>query len=517
MNPQSLTHFEPKSQGQSGQTDRTRKKSLRCLPLLFALAALVWGAHTVDAAGYQAVQTLGQGGVFPVNGLAGDAYGQVVAFNRDSLFVSSPGSQPNNKSIAGAVFVYRWDGTQYQPSQVIATGGTGDHLAMLQILAEGDWLVLGAIGTPLGPQLNDTVADQDFRGAVLIYRRSNSGLWELSQTLDSSTPGLQDLTTIGGGGIPVLLKPQGANLGLRMALDAERGWLFVSALYQDGVDSQNQAIMNAGKVYAFRLERSTGTWTLAQSFTNPDGFAVNDAFGAGVAVKGRYAMIGTGSVAQGPHVGPGAVYVYRREGGSWNYVQRLVGSQPAVTPLFFPQFHTNEIPVGDAFGNALALSMDDVVITAPLESRVVSGGVFNGAAYFFQRELFQGEERWVLKQRVESDDPNSINFGAFNVALDGGTAVIGDMTRTGSVAPFQGAAHVYRRTDSWEKSATLSDPQGTPSAGFGAGVAIGSDGRLAVGSSPFLGFFLPVIFRPPPAAAPPVAAGKVIVYDLDEN
>ena len=69
MNPQSLTHFEPKSKG---QTDRTRKRSLCCVPLLFALSALVWGTHTVDAAGYQAVQTLGQGGVFPVNGLAGD-------------------------------------------------------------------------------------------------------------------------------------------------------------------------------------------------------------------------------------------------------------------------------------------------------------------------------------------------------------------------------------------------------------------------------------------------------------
>jgi hypothetical protein len=60
--------------------------------------------------------------------------------------------------------------------------------------------------------------------------------------------------------------------------------------------------------------------------------------------------------------------------------------------------------------------------------------------------------------------------------------------------------------------ATLTDPQGTPSAGFGAGVALGPDGRLAVGSSPFLGFFVPVIFRPPPAAGPPVAPGKVIVY-----
>src|SRR5262245_42130497 len=200
---------------------------------LVAALGMIANAGPARAGALDPLQTLSQGGVFPVNGLAGDAFGQVVAFNRDFLFVSSPGSQPNNKSIAGAVFVYRWDGAQYQPSQVITTGGTGDHLGMLQIVSERDWLVLGVIGTPIGPQANDKITDQNFRGAVLIYRLSPIGQWQLSQTLDENTPGLQDLSTIGGGGIPVLLTPQGADFGLRSALDVERGWLLVSALYQD--------------------------------------------------------------------------------------------------------------------------------------------------------------------------------------------------------------------------------------------------------------------------------------------
>src|SRR5262245_45114024 len=153
---------------------------------LAAVLGLSVCVQTSRAASYNPIQTLGQGGAFPVNGLAGDAFGQVVAFNKDYLFVSSPGSQPNNKSIAGAVFVYRQDGGgQYQQSQIITTAGTGDHLGMLQILADGDWLALGAIGTPLGPQENDAIADQDFKGAVLIYRRDSSGQWQLTQTLDS--------------------------------------------------------------------------------------------------------------------------------------------------------------------------------------------------------------------------------------------------------------------------------------------------------------------------------------------
>jgi hypothetical protein len=99
------------------------------------------------------------------------------------------------------------------------------------------------------------------------------------------------------------------------------------------------------------------------------------------------------------------------------------------------------------------------------------------------------------------------------VALENKTALIGDLGWTGSTAPFQGAAHVYRRGATWEEVATLFDPQGTAAAGFGTGVAFGPNGRLAVGSSPFLGFFLPVIFSPPPAVAPPVAPGKVIIYE----
>lgn len=113
-----------------------------------------------------------------------------------------------------------------------------------------------------------------------------------------------------------------------------------------------------------------------------------------------------------------------------------------------------------------------------------------------------------------SDDVNSLTFGVFNVALKNRTAVIGDIGWTGTAATFQGAAHVYRRHgDLWEKSLTLSDAQGTAAAAFGAGIALGPKGRLAIGSSPFLGFFISVIFRPPSAAFPPVAPGKVIIYE----
>jgi hypothetical protein len=466
-------------------------------------------SHASEA--YPAVQTLTQGGSYPVNGLAGDAFGQVVAFNRDFLFVASPGSQPGNKSIAGAVFVYRRSGGSYQQTQVITTAGTGDHLGMLQILSQDDWLMLGVNGTPVGPQPNDAITDQNFQGAVLIYRyNQQNGQWELAQKLDASLPALSELSYIANGGIPVLETQQGGNFGLRMALDAERGWLLVAALYQNRLDTQNQVVMNAGHVYAFQL-KNTGVWQWTQTLTNPDGAFLNDAFGAAVAVKGRVAMIGNGSVFQGPHVGNSAVYVYALNGSTWSFSQRLVGTQDAVTPLLFPQFSGAQLGIGDAFGNSIALGENDAVITAPLETP--ASPAFTGAAYFFRRRSDRGTDRWVLSQRVESDDSNSLAFGAFNVGFRDDLAVISDLGRTGPAGPFQGAAHLYKRKGTtWDKMTTFVDPAGTPSEAFGAGVAIAEDHTVAIGSSPFLGFFVPVIFRPPPAAAPPVAPGKVILY-----
>jgi hypothetical protein len=372
------------------QIRRTTFKSILRTGAFVAALAVSVNAQTSHAAGYQAIQTLTQGGTYPVNGLAGDAFGQVVTFNKDFLFVASPGSQPNNKSIAGAVFVHRWDGGQYQQTQIITTGGTADHLGMLQILADGDWLALGVIGTPVGPQVNDAVSDQDFKGAVLLYRLDVSGQWQLTQVIDQSTPGLQGLSTIQGGGIPVLINEQGANLGLRMALDLEHGWLFVAALYQNGVDGQNATVMNAGKVFAFRLDRSSGTWQWVQSFTNPDGAIVNDGFGAAVAVKGNYAMIGNGPVAQGPHPNANsAVYVYRLSGSSWEYVQRLTGSQTDLTPFFFPLMHPETNNIGDSFGNTIALDNDHAIITAPLESREVPGGDLHRRRLLFPAQAQQ--------------------------------------------------------------------------------------------------------------------------------
>jgi hypothetical protein len=481
---------------------------------LFAACSIALQAQANGPSGYLSVQTVSQGGDFPVNGLAGDAFGQVVGFNKDFLFVASPGSQPGGKSISGAVFVYRKGLSGYERTQVITTGGTGDHLGMLQILSQGDWLILGVNGTPVGPQPNDSVADQDFRGAVLIYRLNQlNGQWDLKQTLDSSSPGLADLAVIENGGIPVLETEQGANFGLRMAMDVERGWLFVAALYQKGLNSLNQPVMNAGKVFAFQLDPVTSLWQLAESFTSPDGVAENDAFGAAVAVEGRFAMISNGPVFQGPHIGNSSVSVYTLDQGKWTFLQRLTGTQQTLTPLFFPQFSSEVLNLGDSFGNAIALSENDAVITAPLET-AEGGAAYRGAAYFFRRKNAGGNERWVLTQRVESDDPNSLAFGAFSVALSENLAVISDLGRTGASGPFQGAAHVYqRRADAWEKVATLTDPSGTPSAGFGAGVAIGPEKQLAIGSSPFLGFFVPVIFRPPPAAGPPVLPGKAIIYE----
>src|SRR5215468_9339821 len=122
--------------------------------IIAALAVFMASSNALRAQpgpNYEPIQVLTAGGAFPVHPVFGDAFGQVVTFNQDYLFVSSFGSQPDNKRVGGAIFVYKFDGTQYQQTQVLTTGGTGDHLGVLQILSAQNWLIVSTIGTPTGP------------------------------------------------------------------------------------------------------------------------------------------------------------------------------------------------------------------------------------------------------------------------------------------------------------------------------------------------------------------------------
>ncbi|MGI8693296.1 MAG: hypothetical protein ACR2JK_10430 [Geodermatophilaceae bacterium] len=122
---------------------------------------------------------------------------------------------------------------------------------------------------------------------------------------------------------------------------------------------------------------------------------VTDAYGEDVAVDGDYAVVGAAYALDGP----GAAYVFSRDGDTWAQEAMLTA------------------PAADArqrFGTSVAISGDSLLVGAlPLRSQV-------GAGYLFDRTT----EGWILAATLSDPDPDADQQGEA-VALDGDTAVVG--------------------------------------------------------------------------------------------
>ena len=181
-----------------------------------------------------------------------------------------------------------------------------------------------------------------------------------------------------------------------------------------------------------------------------DGDASAD-FGIAVDVDGDRAAVGAYL-----DEGQGAVYVYERTGGAWTRTARLVGSTTAA---------------GDAFGNAVAVSGDVIVVGAPLDD---DGGSNSGAAFVFERDPATGDWSEVLRTAPTLvDDQDRLGF---SVEADGDLVVLGAYLDEG------GKAFVYRRTGGvWALDAALLRDDPAEQDGFGYAVSVSGE-RAIVGS-----------------------------------
>lgn len=474
---------------------------------------------------YQAVASLKSSPTLPGSPQFGDAYGQGVLLHGNYLFVAAPVARPLGLTIAGAIYVYRrsGEGSPWQNTQIITTNGLSDHIGGFKMEARDETLFFSAVGTPVGPIPNDTLGNQNFTGSVQIYHLGKNGQWTFGQSIDSSIPGLQDLTPVSGAAalnpfIPAFLNQQGASLGLFFSVDTKSEVMLVGAEYQAGVDAAHHALVNAGAVYAFKNNKATGRWQLVQKLTNPDGMSANDTFGANVVLNGDMALISNGVLVQTPRIinpSPNSsVYVYRQDKktGTWAFQQKLIGDQQGPSFVFSPAFG-GTIPVGDGFGSALALNEDYAVIGAALESKG-AGTPLSGAAYFYDVTESHGQKTLTFRQKFFSDDPTAQGTSFVNVLLDDNVALISDPTRSGPAGQAQGGLLVFKNAHgAWTRTQTLYDPQGI---GFGFfGFSASKQGnQIAVGSSTFTpNIFFQTIGNPLLAPPPPFFfPGSVVIF-----
>jgi len=291
------------------------------------------------------------------------------------------------------------------------------------------------------------------------------------------------------------------------------------------ISAPNNPAENGAGTYlgaAYVLRRIDGSWQIEQKLVASDG-APGDEFGTNVVLRGDVAFVAapiSNVGVQPPLLQAGAVYVFRYDGSSWNEVQKLTASDPAMVATF---------------GDSVAFDGTTAIIGAS-GVRGPADEVFAGAAYVFTlsagsftqvqkltsgrflgaRDLFgisagvagnvaligASQAPWnddgagpgrvhVFEKGADgvwnqtdlllaSDAANNAFFGAA-LAFDGTTALIGSPGALIDGRIWQGAAYVYTRTDGiWSETKLVADP-GLESAFFGRALALHQN-QLVIGA-----------------------------------
>lgn len=211
---------------------------------------------------------------------------------------------------------------------------------------------------------------------------------------------------------------------------------------------------DSGSVYVFKREGDT--WQQLAKLIAEDG-AAGDAFGQAVAISNDYIIVGS------PHDddfgnSSGSSYVFRRNGSSWYQEAKLTASDGAE---------------GDVFGISVSVSGEHILVGADLNDEIAEDA---GAAYVYVRS----ENGWVEEAKLTALDGSETDIFGVRVALFDETALISarrdDDARMGVDA---GSAYIFARQDrKWIQQAKLVAPDGVADDRFGRSVALFDDTAL---------------------------------------
>jgi hypothetical protein len=223
-----------------------------------------------------------------------------------------------------------------------------------------------------------------------------------------------------------------------------------------GAVSEDEKGNDAGAAYIFH--RTAGVWDSGIKILAPDGEPL-DHFGASVAIRGDYAIVGADYEDAGDNAS-GAAYIYYRTGiNAWDAGTKIVASDPG----YYNQF-----------GYSVSICGDYAIVGAPYAYTV---DLSAGAVYIFQRT---GTNTWDTGTKVVPSDAHGSDWFGISAAICGDYAIAGaygaDNGSTNS-----GAAYVFRRTGSntWDAGTKILAPLLRVYEDFGRSVDINGDYAIA--------------------------------------
>jgi len=402
------------------------------------------------------------------NAEGNDQFGQSIALNADgtTLAVGSlddsmasgiNGDESDNSAEgAGAVYVFRFDGTDWFQQAYIKASNTdaGDHFgSSVSLSADGNSLVAGARledGSESGidSDQNDNLASD--AGAAYHFQFVGQN-WIQEAYIKASN------TDVGN------------QFGSAVSLSNSGNVLVVAAVDERGTstgingDQNSDSPVGIGAAYVFRFD---GTDWTQEAYVKPSNIQPSSSgggleFGHSIDVSGDGNLFVAGAAREssattginGSQIGgtteaSGAAYTFRFDGTAWY--------QDA-------WFKASNTGVEDAFGSAVALSADGnlMAVAAPAEDSNAAGVGGNdtddsaedsGAVFLFHFDGANWSQRTYIKaSNTESGD----RFGsAVALSLDGRRMVVGapgeDSNATGissdqadNTAPDAGAIYIY--------------------------------------------------------------------------
>ena len=254
-----------------------------------------------------------------------DRFGVAVAISGAHILIGATGDD-DIKDDAGAAYVFVRDGeTWSEQVKLNATDAVNGDAFGNAVALDGTTGVIGAVG--------DNFPDGN-SGSAYVFER-NGAVWTEQDKIFASD------------GMPDNLFGNAVAIG---------GDYIIAGMSRDDDEGED-----AGSAYVF--VRDGGEWSQQTKLTASDA-AAGDEFGNAVAIEGIYAVIGTPGNDDGGD-GAGSVYVFRRDGETWNEQAEITASDGEA---------------GDEFGKGVAVSGIIAIVGAPIADFQLAP---TGAAYVF--------------------------------------------------------------------------------------------------------------------------------------
>lgn len=352
--------------------------------------------------------------------------GVAVAIDGDTAVVGVVFGTADTYAPGNAFVFTRQAGKWTQQAKLVASDAAQGALFGHALAIQGDTVVVGA---PLADVKN--LADV---GKAYVFSRKGK-IWSQQAKL--------------------MAQDQAESDGFGWSVALHKATAVVGTPYDDDKGS------SSGSAYVY--SRSGATWSLQKKLVPGDG-GTGHYFGKAVAVHGD--TMAAGAWHHDANGKPsGAAYLYTRVGTAWTQQTKLTATGTA------PK---------DAFGNAVALHQNTLVVGAPYDD---TKGTDAGAAHVFVRS----GTSWTHQVKLTAKDAAAGDRGGWAVAVDNDTVVLGADWHDHQGADAGAALAFVRVGSAWSQRAELLPPKapkylGTQNGQFGV-VAAMDNNTLAVGAS----------------------------------